>query len=401
MNPGKGLLSAFAFLLLFNTGWAEQGTVDISGEIGMRSSYLYGKKEFSLKRPYTLVDAHFKNFGDHEMTQEFSLSARFLLDDEAEKSDYLQEATYKIIKENSAITLGLQEIAWGETFGLYPLDIVNARDYQDPFLSDLKWTRIPVFALNYEYFGDKWSAQGIVIPKPKNSKFPQKGGAFDTTPEAYSALAREETAAPQLIYDSEIGGRLGYLFDFGLDLDLYYLYHRNRNLVLDLKNLSILSPVSKQIHSVGLSSTFATGDFVFRLDFVNHFNRPINDPESFAVKELNNMVGVFGFDFSTEDKFQFGVQYHHDSFTEFYYNWISSQMSLPLFGDLMEISFFVFWGLNNQDLWYQPTLKVYATDQLFVSLWADIVSKQAPKKAGQMSAFSEHDRIFLDIKWSF
>jgi hypothetical protein len=119
------------------------------------------------------------------------------------------------------------------------------------------------------------------------------------------------------------------------------------------------------------------------------------------VKELNNMVGVFGFDFSTEDKFQFGVQYHHDSFTEFYYNWISSQMSLPLFGDLMEISFFVFWGLNNQDLWYQPTLKVYATDQLFVSLWADIVSKQAPKKAGQMSAFSEHDRIFLDIKWSF
>ena len=172
-------------------------------------------------------------------------------------------------------------------------------------------------------------------------------------------------------------------------------------MALDIKNGTTLSPVFKQIHSTGLSSTFATGDFVFRLDFVNHFNRPVNDPETLAVKYLNNMIGVFGFDFSTESKFQLGLQYHHDSFTEFYYNWVSSQMSFPLFGDWMELSFFVFWGLNNQDLWYQPTMKLFMSDQLSMSIWADIIEKQEPKKAGQISSFSEHDRVFLDVSWQF
>ena len=249
-----------------------------------------------------------------------------------------------------------------------------------------------------------------MVPKPKNSKFPGKGDTFDTTPTNFAHLDREEMATPQLIYDSEFGGRLGYLFDLGLDVDLYYFYHRNRNLALDLKNATYeyglpasgtLSPVFKQIHSLGLSSTYATGDFVFRFDLVNHFNRPVNDPDTYDVKYLNNMIGVFGFDFSTENKFQLGLQYHHDTFTEFYYNWISSQMSLPLFGDLIEINMFVFWGINNQDLWYQPTLKIYASDQLFVSLVADIIEKQVTKKAGSISSFSEHDRVFLEMKWSF
>ena len=181
-------------------------------------------------------------------------------------------------------------------------------------------------------------------------------------------------------------------------------------MALDLKNATYLnnvpisgtlSPVFKQIHSAGLSSTYATGDFVFRLDFVNHFNRPVNDPDTLAVKYLNNMIGVFGFDFSTENKFQLGLQYHHDSFTEFYYNWVSSQMSFPLFGDLMDLSFFVFWGLNNQDLWYQPTMKFFLSDQLSMSIWADIIEKQEPKKAGQISTFSEHDRVFLELGWQF
>ena len=389
---------------------AEKGTVKIGGEFGVRSSYLYGQDKFSLKRPYAHVKAYFKNFGNDEVTQEVSIASRFLLDDEAPKSDSLTEATYKIVRENSTFTFGPQEIGWGETFGIYPLDFVNSRNFEDPLISDLKWTRIPVFALNYEYLGEKFSGQLIAIPKPKNSKFPSKGDAFDTTPSTLAHLEREEMQAPQLIYDSEVGGRLGYLFDFGLDVDLYYFYHRNRNLALDLKNPTYnsgfltggtLFPVFKQIHSTGLSSTYATGDFVFRLDFVNHFKRPVNDPDTLAVKYLNNMIGVFGFDFSTEGKFQLGLQYHHDSFTEFYYNWISSQMSLPLFGDFMELSFFVFWGLNNQDLWYQPTMKFFFNDQLSMSLCADIIEKQEPKKSGQISSFSDHDRVFLELGWQF
>ncbi|MEC8623646.1 MAG: hypothetical protein VXY34_02410 [Bdellovibrionota bacterium] len=402
MIPKKGLLWTFiSCLFLIGVSKAERGTVKIGGEFGMRSSYLYGQDDFSLKRPYAHVKAHFKNFGNDEVTQEVSISSRFLLDDEAPKSDTLTEATYKIVRENSTFTFGLQEIGWGETFGIYPLDFVNARNFEDPFISDLKWTRIPVFALNYEYLGEKFSGQLIAIPKPKNSIFPSKGDTFDTTPTSFAHLEREDMATPQLIYDSEIGGRLGYLFDFGLDVDFYYFYHRNRNLALDLKSPTTLTPVFKQIHSTGLSSTFATGDFVFLLDFVNHFNRPVNDPETLAVKYLNNMIGVFGFDFSTENKFQLGLQYHHDSFTEFYYNWISSQMSFPLFGDWMELSFFVFWGLNNQDLWYQPTMKLFMSDQLSMSIWADIIEKQEPKKAGQISSFSEHDRVFLDVSWQF
>jgi len=411
MTQRRDLWKVFVcFLFVLNISKAEQGTVNIGGEFGVRSSYLYGKDKFSLKRPYAHVKAYFKNFGNDEVTQEVSISSRFLLDDEASKSDTLREATYKIIRETSTFTFGLQEIGWGETFGIFPLDFVNARNFEDPFVSDLKWTRVPVFALNYEYLGEKLSAQLITIPKPKNSKFPSKGDLFDTTPSSLSHLDREEMASPQLIYDSEIGGRIGYLFDFGLDIDFYYFYHRNRNLVLDLKNPTYLnnipisgtlSPVFKQIHSTGLSSTYATDDFVFRLDFVNHFKRPINDPDTLAVKYLNNMVGVFGFDFSTESNFQLGLQYHHDSFTEFYYNWISSQMSFPLFGDLMDLSLFVFWGLNNQDLWYQPTLKIFISDQLSLSLWADLIEKQEPKKPGQISSFSEHDRVFLEMGWQF
>ena len=87
-------------------------------------------------------------------------------------------------------------------------------------------------------------------------------------------------AAPQLMYDSEIGGRLGYLFDFGLDVDLYYFYHRNRNLALDVKNPEYtlgnltggtLSPVFRQIHSSGLSQYLCFGRFCFSLRLCKPF----------------------------------------------------------------------------------------------------------------------------------
>ena len=128
MIQRKDLLWIFIGCLLFiEVSKAEKGTVKIGGEFGVRSSYLYGQDTFSLKRPYAHVKAYFKNFGNDEVTQEVSISSRFLLDDEAPKSDTLTEATYKIVRENSTFTFGLQEIGWGETFGIYPLDFVNAR----------------------------------------------------------------------------------------------------------------------------------------------------------------------------------------------------------------------------------------------------------------------------------
>ena len=231
--------------------------------------------------------------------------------------------------------LGFQDLPWSETFGFAIADVVNPRDFRDALFTDPDWTRLSVCAWNTQVFLDKLTLQAVVTPVSRFNKLPVP-------------VANPEPAA-------EFGGRASYLFDFGLDLGLFYYRHWNR--------VPWPQPLEK-VHTLGFTGSQSAGDWVFRADSVVHFGMRGQPTRS----QL-----IIGADRTESETFTWGTQYHLDR-AEQTQHWLSALVRASWADRKWEAELFAFRGLDNADLWVQPKITWYFLDALAWSVRLDLVS---------------------------
>lgn len=253
------------------------------------------------------------------------------------------------------ISLGLQEVTWGETFGVPIVDIVNPRDLTQSLLYKWEQHKLPLLMAYPQFFWNNFTAELIFVPLPRQ------------TPLAFPVQERQLRFGK----DAEFGGRIGYLFENGWDLKIFYYNHWNRSPALSVSPLGLKSQMNR-VDSVGGSFSFATSNLVFRGDTVYSDSTPF--PKIIAQSPVLGSVWqtVLGTDYTSEGQSTVGVQLHID-----HWNYpgrirpallgLGVRYRTELFRRALEPEIFLFTGINNRDRWIAPKLTWNATANLKVS----------------------------------
>lgn len=305
------------------------------------------------------------------------------------------------------LKLGFQEVAWGETFGLYIADFINPRDLTDPFFNELSYVRIPVCMINLQYFREPWSFQVLATPIPMNNILPAKGDPFDVLPKILDDTRILRPALFQVDrygQDIEYGGKISYLFDSGWDVAGFYYRHWNRFPVYRLLENS-WKPILRRIHSFGGSFSKAFEKVVLRGDLVINAKTPWTVHQLGMVKRRNITQIILGTDYTSDSHLLLGFQYHWNRWQEGDLHSFSFRI-IKDFGDNLQYhaESFLYKGINNQDVWIQPKLSWDINNSLTVSLRLDVfggkIGKGTPS-TGFIGPYRHKERLFLWLSYAF
>ncbi len=316
-------------LLLLPLG-AEASALEF--QAGSFSRYLTDGPDQATLRGEIYAEPRIK-FGEDLGPAWLVLSGRFrsFLDPESKTARFdVRDSYLNIEKESLRARLGFQSLSWGETFGFFIADLPNPREWRDPILLDLAYTKKPVFMASAQWFGD-WLGQPASLevfftPITRRSDFLQDLDASLPGERSYSKIGR----------DSEAGVRASRVWGFGLDSSVFAVSHFDRNAVFN----------PSRVLSVGGTASQALGtEWVLRTDQV--FRRPLDRLQ---------WQGVLGVDWSPTSSFTLGAQLQHEE-REIASLWGSSLRAMCRgIRDRWDLEAFVFGGFDQSEFWFQPRI---------------------------------------------
>jgi hypothetical protein len=372
----------------------------VDGELGHQASVGGARPTLQVMRPYAQAGLRYAASGPWEGI-EVELVARGWKDFEGEADVDLRRATLRVQGDPWTLTVGLQQVAWGETFGVFIADLVNPRDLSDPLLNEMAWQRRPVLAVNAQWLADALSLQLVAVPVPRDNLLPRSGAPGDFIPGGLPRLAPEP---PRPGRDAEVGGRVGWLFDSGLDTAVFAYRHRNRNPVYrperDASGLH-LSPEVATVTSTGVTASWAAGPWVLRSDVVVHLDTPLQDTETLAVRRGHQLQAILGIDVSDEAFGAVGAQVHVERTAAGTPRWVSARYTRALLWDGLHVELFAFKGLGNTDLWAQTQLRVELPRDIDLRVRYDHVAAPGAGPRGTLSTLATRRRALTWISWRF
>ncbi len=319
----------------------------------------------------------------------------------------MRELNVKYSSEHYSVQLGFQQVAWGETFGLFVADLVNPKDLRDPLLTEAEWVRRSVAALSGQLFFGGLRAQAVFTPVPGIDVLPAPDSPFDVISGRFGLKYEmpERFLLERFGRDAEGGGRLSYLIAEKLDLAAIYYYHWNRTPVFAIENRTegaILTPYRKRIHSFGLTWSYALDEVVLRGDTVLHLDEPTNPAGPVAPGSATHLISVVGADYTTSHPWTFGLQLHYDRLNSGNTYWVSGRVLLSFFNDHLKPELFVYRGLGNPDMWIQPKLSYNFLDGVItVSLRGDLLWGDRELRNGSLGLLREKSRLLLWLSATF
>ena len=319
----------------------------------------------------------------------------------------MRELTLKYSAEHYSLQFGFQQVAWGETFGVFVADLVNPKDLRDLLLTDAEWVRRSVAAFNGQLFFGALRAQAVFTPIPGIDILPEPNSAFDVISGRFGLIYErpERFALKRFGRDVEGGGRVSYLIAEKLDLAAIYYYHWNRNSVFAIQNRTegtILTPFRKRIQSFGLTWSYTLDAWVLRGDTVMHLDEPTQSLGPVPPGSATHLLSVVGADYTTSHPWTFGFQLHYDRLGSSNTYWISGRALFSFFNDHLKPELFIFRGIGNEDMWIQPKLGYNFLDGLMtLSLRGDLVWGDKDLRNGTMGLLREKSRLLLWLSATF
>ena len=276
---------------------------------------------------------------------------------------------------------GLQEIAWGETFGVQVVDVVNPRDGRDPLYTELNWVRLPVAAVNAQVFLDVATLQLIGVPIPRANLFP-------------AGVER-----PRPSRRPEAGGRISALLPAGLDLAALYYRHANRNAVYEARSPPFVHAVSDTVETYGVTGSFSKGALVVRQDAAYHIGQPVQAETALVVKHGTTVAqAVTGVDATVLSNWFVGGQLQYENIDHGWrtFEWLGAKTTKTFFRDQLGLELLALRGLNNADRWLQPQIS-FAQSNFDAALRGDFIVAGAGPKDGYLDALTGENRLTVNL----
>lgn len=204
------------------------------------------------------------------MTHEYAEPVRRDLEWEAR----WRETYIDLTRGNEELTLGDQQVVWGEVVGLFVADIVTAKDFREFILPSFEYIRIPQWAARFQHYEKDTTLEVVWIPFPAFDQFAVPGSEFAFRPPVPSGapfVLRGEETPPYAIANSEVGIRWSSIVA-GWNPALFYLYGFENNPAF-LRSIGpgpviLLTPFHPRVHEAGYTVSKDFDGFVVRSEGV-------------------------------------------------------------------------------------------------------------------------------------
>jgi len=203
---------------------------------------------------------------------------------------------YTSVFRKLRLTIGKQQIVWGQTDGLKLLDVVNPQNFREFMLDDFEDSRIPLWSLKAAFDVGNIGVQLVWIPD--NTYHITQGfdapfftrNLFKKLPESVEVEFNKFVKPNRFFADSDIGLKLSS-FKKGWDLSFNYLYYYDDLPVFyseinsNIANPMVkISPVFERQHLLGGTFNKVFGSVTFRGELAYVFNQNFTSNRSNAVR---------------------------------------------------------------------------------------------------------------------
>lgn len=334
---------------------------------------------------------------------------------ELELRDAALEWTGRLGPARLDVTLGKQQVVWGQSLGLRILDVVNPQDYREFLLDDFNDSRLTTFGLNAGAWIHGWTVQALAFPDFEPNHLPAADGEFALDPDLPGFLpALASFTAPPLVprpftivrledertpHDwrwstTGFGARVARTFH-GVDLALHYwdafdpaqTWRRRIEVARGPGGaalpVNVLRAEHVRVHTLGGAFSTAVGSFTlwgegtltwgraFATDDLAHHDGFVRRPD------LQSVIGVdwTGLDplFANVQWIQSVVLDHEDAIeVDRVRTWLTLLLRLPLRHETVIPQLFLLYGPNDHETWIRPAVEWKATDRLSFTVGADL-----------------------------
>ncbi len=321
------------------------------------------------------------------------------------------------------LTIGKQQIVWGQADGLKVLDVVNPQVFREFILDDFAESRIPLWSVSAEIPIDPLVLQLVWIPDTTYHDFPEPGALYAFTsprlvpppPPGLPVEMRPVDRPGRFFADSDAGFQLSTTWK-GWDLTFNYLYHYDDTPALFRQistspggPVAVVTPRYRRTHLVGGTFGKAIADLTIRGELGSFLHR------SFSVSDVANVDGVvtsdeltyvLGLDWYGLEESLVSIQLLQswviDDASGLLRDQIETNITLLLRREFLNDSLIVetMWlqGLNRGDGLLRPRISYELNDSTTVWLGLDVFYGSRDGLFGQ---FDGNDRVVVGIEWGF
>jgi len=249
--------------------------------------------------------------GEPRQKEVSDATRRALVGDRVEAE--LREAVLEARVAGAFVSLGKQQIVWGQADGLKVLDVVNPQSFREFILDDFEDSRIPLWAASVEVpLATSASVQALWIPDKSYHDLvgPRPGGLYQFTapeiapraPAGFDLRVRDPERPSRFFEDSDAGARIkGY--HGGWDWSLNYLYHYHdvpvlfaEGTLVDGRPTVVVSPRYERTHLAGGTFSTAVGSLTIRGEAAWQSDRFFPADDADGVGEAEEVATVLGLD---------------------------------------------------------------------------------------------------------
>ena len=395
---------------------------------GFQKSEIILKPEFSYRlnkhsklilkgQLYTELNDHLETGVPQEKTVS-NLSKRVFIGDRTNLE--LRELYYYTrIKNKVHLTIGKQQIVWGETDGLKLLDVVNPQNFREFILDDFEDSRIPLWSLKAEFDIKNVGIQIVWVPdntyhitQDFDAPFFTKS-LFQSPPEGVPTMFNALIKPKRFIVDSDIGFKLS-TFNKGWDLSLNYFYYFDdlpvfyNKLQLTENNtpLVVISPKFQRQHLIGGTFNKVFGSSTFRGEIAYIFDQSFSSTRpdaSFGIETSNLFKSAIGIDYIKGEN-MISAQLFSDIITDaispynrdkFETN-TSLKISREMMNDNLNIETLWVHNANHGDGYIKPQMSYWMNTNTQLFLGSSIFYGNRNNLFGQ---FKDRTRISLGMRW--
>ena len=327
----------------------------------------------------------------------------------------IREMYLEYFFEDVSVTLGKQQVVWGEATGLKITDIVNPTDLSEFILDDFLDSRIGLWMAKVNYvFGDS-QLEAVVIPDFEGNRTAVAGSEWAIgLPEYFNGFfpVLNETKKPSDgLQNSDVGFRFNTIMN-SWDVSLYYFYSWDDTATYHTFTTGLLktiSPEHHRLHTAGGTFNYAVGKTVYSGEMALYFDKYFqnsNPNDIDAVDKKNYLHYMLGAEYSASSwlaisgqmvqKVVMGnTQYLRD-------DPVSTTFTLMLQTDFLNETLkpdlLIFYGANDGDWLLRPKVTYAWDDNIKLTAGIDVFSGSKTSLLGQ---FSSNNRAFTEIKYSF
>lgn len=333
----------------------------------------------------------------------------------------LREFYIETVFRETYLTIGKQQVVWGQADGLRVLDVVNPFDFREFVLDDFDQSRIPLWMLNAEIPVGEAMLQLLWIPDLTYHQIPESGSTYEfisnvpQPPPGATVIRNAPDKPDNVIADSDVGARLSWFWK-GWDLSLNYLYHYDdvpvlyRTIGIGPSGVVITSnPGYERTHLFGGTFSNAFGDLTVRGEFGYSTDKyyPTTDVTDVdGVHKTDEFAYVLGFDWfgvsETFLSFQVFQNYLMDNAAGLLRDEVETNVSFlverDFRNDTVKISNITVHNLNNNDGFNRTKVTYALRDD--TDIWAGVDIFYGDK-SGFFGQFEDTSRLVVGIEWSF